>query len=160
MHGEQVIYNGSPMETHFQLVAEKDLSRTIELMREFYEHESITFDEEVARSGLRKTLLDSSLGSAYLILAGEQAVGYFVLTFCFSLEFHGKFALLDEIYIRKPFRRHKLGAAVIEFAQGICKKMGMKALRLEVGQPNEAAHGLYRNQGFKQEMRYLFTKWL
>lgn len=148
------------MNVNFQLVAEKDLGRAVDLMREFYQNQSMTFDEEIARAGLRKTFLDSTLGSAYLILSDEQLAGYFVLTSCFSLEFHGKVALLDELYVREGFRKQKLGSAAIEFAEGICKKMGMKALRLEVGQQNAGAQSLYSKLGFKQELRHLFTKWL
>ena len=148
------------MNIHFQLAAEKDLPRLLELMRELYQHESMTFDEEVARSALKKTLLDSTLGSAYLVLLDEQLAGYFVLTFCFSLEFHGKFALLDEIYILEAFRKRKLGSAIVEFVEGVCKKMGIKALRLEVGHENHAAQALYKGMGFKQDLRHLFTKWL
>ena len=145
---------------HFQLAAEKDLPRLLELMRELYQQEGMNFDEEVARSALKKTFLDSTLGSAYLILLDDQPAGYFVLTFCFSLEFHGKFALLDEIYVRKALRKQKLGTRVIEFAEGICKKMGIKALRLEVGAENQAAQSLYGTTGFQKDNRYLFTKWL
>ena len=82
------------------------------------------------------------------------------MTFCFSLEFHGRFALLDEIYIRPAFRRQKLGQAVVAFAEGRCKETGIKALRLEVGQQNAAAQALYRAAGFEQDARFLFTKWL
>src|SRR5437660_2355568 len=148
------------MNVHFQLASERDLLRLLELMRELYQHEAMNFDEEVARSALKKTLLDSTLGSAYLILLDEQPAGYFVLTFCFSLEFHGKFALLDEIYVRKALRKQKMGTKVIEFVEGICKKMGIKALRLEVGQENQAAQSLYGATGFQKDPRYLFTKWL
>ncbi|PYP84756.1 MAG: GNAT family N-acetyltransferase [Candidatus Angelobacter sp. Gp1-AA117] len=148
------------MNVHFQLASERDLLRLLELMRELYQHEAMNFDEEVARSALKKTLLDSTLGSAYLILLDEQPAGYFVLTFCFSLEFHGKFALLDEIYVRKALRKQKMGTKVIEFVEGICKKMGIKALRLEVGEENQAAQSLYGATGFQKDPRYLFTKWL
>src|SRR5436305_15085332 len=107
---------------HFQLATEKDLLRFGELMREFYQGQGMVFDEEIARSSLKRTLLDSTLGSAYLVLLDEQLVGYFVLTFCFSLEFHGKFALLDEIYILESFRKRKLWRAIVDFVEGVCNK--------------------------------------
>ncbi len=91
------------MNTHFQLAAEKDTPLLIEMMREFYQHENLVWDEEIARSGLHKLFRDPGLGSAFIILMDEHPAGYFVLTFPFSLEFHGKFALLDEIYIRAAF---------------------------------------------------------
>ena len=149
-----------PVNIHFQLAAEKDLPRLLELMRELYQHEGMNYDEEVARSALKKTFLDSTLGSAYLILLDDHPAGYFVLTFCFSLEFHGKFALLDEIYVRKALSKQKMGTRVIEFAEGICKKMGIKALRLEVEEENQAAQSLYQATGFQRNSRHLFTKWL
>jgi len=148
------------MNTQFQLATEKDLPRLLELMREFYQEQEMVFDEEVARSGLRKTLLDPGLGSAYLILAEQELAGYFAITFCYSLEFHGKFALVDEIYLRTPFRRKNLGSSAMKFAEEICKKTGIKAMRLEVGETNKAAQSLYEAVGFKRDARYLFTKWI
>lgn len=144
----------------FRLASEKDLPRLVELMRELYQDQEMVFNEEVARSTLNKTLLDPTLGSAYLILLDEQLAGYFVLTSCFSLEFHGKFALLDELYVREEFRRRGLGKSAMEFAETICRKMGIKAIRLEVGTVNKVGQSLYDSVGFKREPRYLMTKWM
>ena len=148
------------MDIRFQLASEKDLPRLLEMMRDFYQEQEMVFDEEVARNGLRKTLLDPGLGSAYLILLEQELAGYFAITFCYSLEFHGKFALLDELYLRAPFRRQSLGSSAMEFAEEICRKTGIKAMRLEVGETNKAAQSLYKAVGFKRDARYLFTKWV
>ena len=148
------------MTTHFQLSSEKDTPLLVEMMREFYQHEGLAWDEEVARSGLQKLFHGPGLGSAYIILADEHPAGYFVLTFPFSLEFHGKFALLDEIYVRAAFRRKNLGRAVLEFAENICRKSGIQALRMEVAEENQAARTLYSSAGFRRDLRHLFTKWL
>ena len=148
------------MDAHFQLISDGDLARTIELMREFYTATEMHFDEEVARTSLRKTLLDPGLGSVYLVMVEKTVIGYFVLTYCFSLEFHGKFALLDEIYVREAYRRQKIGEAIIAFCENICRKMGIRALRLETAQDNAVAQNLYRKMGFAQDMRHLFTKWV
>jgi ribosomal protein S18 acetylase RimI-like enzyme len=129
-------------------------------MSEFYSGQRMRFDEKVASNGLKRLLADASLGQACFIYHGAELAGYFVLTFCFSLEFNGKFALLDELYIREPFRGRHLGQAVIAFAETVCKQTGIKALRLEVGRDNEAAQALYRACGFAEDARYLFTKWL
>jgi len=148
------------MDAHFQLISDGDLARTIGLMREFYQTTQMRFDEEVARTALRKTLLDPSLGSVYLVTLEKDVIGYFVLTFCFSLEFHGKFALLDEIYVREAYRRQKIGESIVGFCENISRKVGVHALRLETGHENEIAQNLYRKMGFSQEMRHLFTKWV
>lgn len=146
-------------EVKFRPATEKDASQLIEMMRELYARDALTaFNEEVARSGLNKTLLDPTLGSAYLILVDEEVAGYLVLASCFSLEFHGKFMLLDEMYLRASFRGRGIGKAAVGFAESICRKTGIKDLRLEVAQRNRAAQALYDSTGFKREPRYLYTK--
>src|SRR5215813_1614236 len=149
----------SEIRPDFRLASEKELPQLLELMREFYQDVGMVFDEEVARSSLRKSFLDPGLASAYLILLDQDVAGYFVLTFCFSLEFHGRFALLDELYIREAFRRKSLGRAAVEFAGEICRKTGIKALRLETAHSNKMAQSLYESTGFRRDERYLFTKW-
>jgi ribosomal protein S18 acetylase RimI-like enzyme len=147
------------MEIRFQLATEKDVSQLIEMMRELYRHDALSvFNEEAAKSGLNKTLLDPTLGSVYLILVAEEPAGYLVLTYCFSLEFHGKFMLLDEIYLREGFRQRGIGKAAVELAESICRKTGIKYLRLEVTKRNRAAQALYDSTGFKREARYLYSK--
>jgi ribosomal protein S18 acetylase RimI-like enzyme len=148
------------MNAVFQLLSEHETPALLRLMSEFYAGQHMRFDERVARSGLEKILDDASLGQVCFIYHGADLAGYFVLTFCFSLEFNGKFALLDELYVREPFRGRHLGQAVIAFAESVCKQAGVRALRLEVGRENEAAQALYRSCGFVQDDRNLFTKWL
>jgi ribosomal protein S18 acetylase RimI-like enzyme len=148
------------MNAIFQLLSDSDLPTLLEMMREFYPQQQMRFDEKAATNAAQKLIGDPALGEIYLIFRGADLTGYFALTFCFSLEFHGRFALLDEIYIRQAFRRQKLGQAVVAFAEGRCKEIAIKALRLEVGQQNAAAQALYRKAGFEQHARFLFTKWL
>jgi ribosomal protein S18 acetylase RimI-like enzyme len=145
------------MNADFQPAAEPDIPQVLALMREFYTREGIHYDEDVARRGL-VALLAPDAGGAYLIMAGEDVAGYMVLTYCFSLEFHGGFGLLDEIYVRENFRRSGLGKAAIEYAETVCRTRGYQYLRLEVNKQNKAARALYDFMGFKREQRYLYTK--
>ncbi|HEY6307083.1 MAG TPA: GNAT family N-acetyltransferase [Candidatus Angelobacter sp.] len=148
------------MNVLFQLVSGQDMPTLLELMREFYPQQKMHLDEKAATAAAQTLMNGPDLGEIYFIFRGADLAGYFVLTFCFSLEFHGKFALLDELYIREAFRRQKLGQAVVALAENRCRKAGIKALRLEVGQQNAAAQALYRAAGLTQDERFLFTKWL
>ena len=130
------------------------------LMREFYAQQQMRYDEAIASRALTKLVGDPRLGQVYLIFRGQDLAGYFALTYCFSLEFHGRFALLDELYIREPYRRQKLGRSVVEFAERLCREQRIKALRLEVGMTNTAARSLYAAEGFSQDERHLMTRWL
>jgi GNAT superfamily N-acetyltransferase len=144
----------------FQLLSDQELPALLDLMHEFYAQQHMRFDEPAASLALTKALSNPDLGQIYLIFRGPELAGYFALTFCFSLEFHGRFALLDELYLREPYRRQKLGKAVVAFAEDLCKKAGIKAVRLEVGRENPGAQALYGATGFKEDARNLMTKWL
>ena len=148
------------MNALFQLISDHEIELVLPLMQEFYCQQNMRFDKAVARVALNKLIHNPGLGQMYLIFLGPELAGYFALTFCFSLEFHGKFALLDELYIREPFRRRKLGRSVVEFAERICRELHIKALRLEVGRGNTIAQSLYTAAGFNREERNLMTKWL
>jgi ribosomal protein S18 acetylase RimI-like enzyme len=141
----------------FQLISDQELSTLLNLMREFYAQQHMRFDEPAASRAIASALNDPGLAQIYL---GQELAGYFTLTFCFSLEFHGRFGLLDELYLREPYRRQKLGKAVVAFAEDLCKKAEIEALRLEVGRENQPAQSLYRTAGFKEDERNLMTKWL
>jgi GNAT superfamily N-acetyltransferase len=148
------------MNVLFQLLSEEEVPALLEMMREFYAGQEMRFDAATARGTIGKVLHDRRHGEIYLIFRGAELAGYFALTFCFSLEFHGRFALLDELYLREPFRRLKLGLGVVGFAEGICRREGIAALRLEVGRENIPAQALYRSSGFAEDARKLMTKWL
>jgi ribosomal protein S18 acetylase RimI-like enzyme len=129
----------------------------IALMREFYAHERIPLDEAAARGALAALLADPSLGRVWWI---GEAAGYMVVTLCFSLEFFGRYALIDELYVREGFRRGGIGARAVEEAAAACAAWGVRALRLEVAWENEAAQRLYTRLGFTAHDRHLMTRWL
>jgi GNAT superfamily N-acetyltransferase len=144
----------------FQLLSDQEIPTLLEMMREFYCQQEMRFDEPAASLAINRVLSNPELAQIYLIFRGPELAGYFALTFCFSFEFHGRFALFDELYLREPFRRQKLGKAVVVFAEDLCRKAGIKALRLEVGRENQPAQALYLATGFKEDERNLMTKWL
>lgn len=148
------------MNALFQLLSDQEIPTLLEMMREFYAQQEMRFDEPSASLAINRVLSNPELAQIYLIFRGTELAGYFALTFCFSFEFHGRFALFDELYLREPFRRQKLGKAVVVFAEDLCKKAGIKALRLEVGRENQPAQALYLATGFKEDERNLMTKWL
>jgi len=149
------------MNVSYQPAAEgTDADRIIEMMVEFYAHERIPFDEGTARAALGAILRDDRLGRVFLILAGEEVAGYIVLSLGFSMEFHGRYALLDELYVKEGYRRRGIGKKSIGFAEDLCRELGVKALRLEVMRVNTAAQSLYRMVGFMDHERNMMTRWL
>jgi ribosomal protein S18 acetylase RimI-like enzyme len=148
------------VEPSFKLADTTDADTLLAMMRGLYEHERIAFDEPTARAALTQLLADDSCGVAHLILFGAEVAGYLVITFGFSLEFGGRDAFVDELFVKDEFRGRAAGKAALSFAAEVCRARGVRTLRLEVERANEGAQGLYRKAGFVGHDRYLLTKWL
>lgn len=148
------------MAPRFALAGAPQEERVLELMREFYEAERLRFDEAVARRVLGELREVPSLGRVYLVMDGEAVAGYLVLAFGYSLEFHGRDAMVDELYVREPFRGRGLGAACLAWAEEVCRSEGVRALHLEVDHANPRAKRLYHRHGYRDHDRHLLTKWL
>ncbi|HZS46763.1 MAG TPA: GNAT family N-acetyltransferase [Blastocatellia bacterium] len=148
------------MEPEFKPAAHSDIETLIAFMRELYLHDNTFFDEANTRKALDKILTDDSVGRVFVIEIGDEMVGYTVLTFGYSLEFHGRDAFIDELYISEPYRRQGIGKKTISHLESICGSLGIDALHLEVERENTNAQAVYRNIGFKDHNRYLMTKWI
>ncbi|WP_242033238.1 GNAT family N-acetyltransferase [Coleofasciculus sp. FACHB-129] len=147
-------------EANFKLAEKSDSETLVEFIREFYKFEHLNFDESIVRKALAKILHDDSLGRVWLIQHDDKAIGYIVLTFGYSLEFRGRDAFIDELYIRESYRGQGVGMSLIQFIESVCPSLGIQALHLEVERKNTAAQNLYRKVGFKDHDRYLMTKWI
>jgi ribosomal protein S18 acetylase RimI-like enzyme len=146
------------MEATFSVAQRSDTDLLLQFMREYYEFDHLPFDEQVARAALEKLLNDASLGRVWLIHYEDEAVGYLVLTLGYSLEYGGRDAFIDEVYIRASHRGRGIGGRALVFAQDMCRSLGVRALHLEVERTNTNAQGVYRKAGFIDHDRYLMTK--
>src|SRR5258708_4133551 len=84
------------MDTSFERGPPEKADLLVVLMREFYAIEHLPFDESVIKSSLATLFGDESLGRVWLIGLDQETIGYVVLAFGFSFEFHGRDALIDE----------------------------------------------------------------
>ena len=147
-------------EPTFRVASPADLETLVGLMREYYAYDRLKFDSRTAEKAMKHLLRDESLGRVWLIEESTHLVGYFVVTFVFSLEFHGEVAVLDELHINAAHRGRGIGKSVLAFVHEFCAMQGIKAIRLEVEHANIQAQGLYKKSGFKEHTRYLMTKWI
>ena len=131
-----------------------------ELMREFYLHEGLDYERSRAREAFRALVADPALGRVWLFRIGGEVVGYAAVTVCYSLEFAGRYALVDELYVRERWRGGGIGARALEMAVEACGELGVAAVRLEVDTWNTRAMELYRRLGFELQKRYLMSRWI
>ncbi|HEX8116591.1 MAG TPA: GNAT family N-acetyltransferase [Pyrinomonadaceae bacterium] len=148
------------MEPTFRTANPSDADALAEMMRDFNAHEGIAFDEAEVRAVLAQLFADDSLGLACLILLNGEVAGYVVIAFGFSVEFRGRDAFIDELFVKDEYRGRGLGAAAVGFAEGVCRARGVRALHLEVERQNTRAQSVYRRAGFTDHDRYLLTKWI
>ncbi|MFQ4142236.1 GNAT family N-acetyltransferase [Chlorogloeopsis sp. ULAP02] len=148
------------MEINFKVADNSDTEILIQFIQEFYEYEGITYDETIVRTALAGILKDDSFGRVWLIKQDNQAVGYIVLTFGYSLEYRGRDAMIDEFYIRETYQGKGVGKKTIQFIENVCQGLGIQAVHLEVERENQKAQNLYRQAGFTDKNRHFLTKWI
>jgi ribosomal protein S18 acetylase RimI-like enzyme len=148
------------MNISFKSAEETETGVILNFMIKLYDQENIPFNEKEMEDSLRKLLKNDIYGKAFLIYADGSAAGYLIITFGYSIEFKGKDALIDELYIDKNFRGKGLGTEALKYAEKVCSESGVKAIHLEVEHENYKAQSVYRKFGFKDHSRYLMTKWI
>ena len=145
------------MEATCKAAGHADMDVLIALRREYCRHLEIAFDEQRARVALARLLNDQSLGRVWLIDSGGATVGYLVLIFSYSLEFDGRDAYVDEIYVQASHRGRGLGPKTLLFAEGVCAALGVRALHLGVDRNNARALTANVKGGFEDRNHFLLT---
>lgn len=147
-------------EYRFAAATDADLPRLLPVLREFYEAERLPWNEAALRRALTSLVADPDAGRLRLIERDGEIAGYFVLGFCFSLEFGGRYGLLDELFVRPAHRGGGLAKRALAEIETLCRAEGLDALRLEVNDDNAHARGIYERAGYAAHPRRLMTKWL
>ncbi|MGB7729071.1 MAG: GNAT family N-acetyltransferase [Candidatus Acidiferrum sp.] len=115
------------------------------------------FDLTTVRGNLVELLDNSHYGLAYLARDQQTAIGYLVICFDFSLEYRGKGAWIDELFVESSRRGQGIGTQLLDLAETASRESGAEFLHLEVNHGNRA-NELYRRRGFVDHDRYLMTK--
>ncbi len=144
----------------FRAAAASDLAALLPVIRQFHADEHIAWDEARVRAAMDALIGDARNGRLVLIERDGVLAGYFVVGFCFSLEFGGRFGLLDELYGLPAHRGGGLGKRALAQAEALCLAEGLRCVRLEVSDDNVNARGLYARNGYIEHPRRLMTRWL
>ncbi len=120
---------------------------------------SVPFDEFVVRNNLQELLQNPFCGLVYLARDGQILAGYLAICFDFSLEYRGKSAWVDELFVEPSYRGQGIGTRLLDLAESASRESGAQCLHLEVNRGNRAIE-LYRRRGFLDHHRYVMTKWL
>ena len=128
-----------------------DVAALVDLMAEFYAESNYPLDRDAACSAFQSLLNDPSLGRVWLLTLGYEPAGYVVATFVFSMEFCGRVAFLDDLFVRPQHRRRGLGSTAVEAVMRECRDRQVKALHVECSTDDGPAVRLYRRAGFRDQ---------
>jgi ribosomal protein S18 acetylase RimI-like enzyme len=137
--------------------SENDLPDLLELMHEFYAEGGYPLNIERARAAFLPLLAPGQLGQVWLAEADGGVAGHLVLAFCYSMEYGGRSAFVDDLFVRPALRNRGVGRALVAHARTICEEAGIRAMHLEVARTNASAQAVYRAVGFDSTDRQLLT---
>jgi GNAT superfamily N-acetyltransferase len=118
-----------------------------------------TFHPNVVEANLSELLQNPVFGVIYIARVEGAPVGYLVICFDYSLEYRGKGAWIDELFVAPTHRGQGIGTQLLDRAESASREHHGQCLHLEVNHGNRAIE-LYRRRGFVDHQRYLMTKWL
>jgi ribosomal protein S18 acetylase RimI-like enzyme len=134
-----------------------DLDALLGPVARFHAEQGYAFDEPAARGALAELLARPELGCVYLVTHDDRPVGYAALCFGWSLEWGGRDAFLDEIYLEPTARGRGVGRAALDALLEAARGAGVRAVHLEVEASNEVGQRLYRTAGFVGNERRVLT---
>ena len=136
----------------------RDVPALLELVREYYVFDHHAFHRQHARAALTQLIENKSLGRVWMVEDNGAPAGYLVLTYGFSLEFLGRDAFVDEVYLRPAYRGRGWGREALRTLEKAARMAGVKAIHLEAMRGNERARRVYRRLGFARRPSDLMTK--
>jgi len=135
-----------------------DLDTLNGLVRAYYLHDGLAYEEMPARRALQEIIRTEHFGHAWLIDLDKELIGYAVLTCGFSVEFHGRHAVLDEIFLLPDHQGQGHFKEILALIEAGCRQLGIRGLSLLVETKNAPAQRAYQKNGFKPYDRIVMTK--
>lgn len=137
-----------------RIASPDELDVLLPFVRAYHAFEGVSMSDEIRRKAIAPLLVDGQQGRIFLIEVKRSPVGYVALCFGYSIEFAGRDAFIDELYVEESYRGRGIGRTALE---SVCKeaaKLGIRAVHLEVARKNERARSLYRSMGFDSREKF------
>lgn len=136
---------------------EGDAEIVVEFARAFHQEDAHPLSADGV--GALRKMLEPDCRDGEVLLAGfdGEICGYGILCYGYSIEYGGRDAFIDDVYIVPLFRSRGLGAALVEVLEERARAAGCRALHLEV-MPENRAKDWYSRLGWRDRGSKLLTK--
>lgn len=124
-----------------------DADRVLAMVAAFHAHEGVALTDAQRRAAVLPMLEPGDVGGVWLVEVDGAVRGYVALGFSWSIEFGGRDAWIDEVWVEPNARGRGLGRAVFSLLGPVAREAGIKAVHLEVDPANETAQRLYARAG-------------
>ncbi len=124
-----------------------DIGTLVGLMREFHAESDFPLDATRAARSFRTLLDDPALGAAWLAGNARDSAGHIVLCVRHAMEHGGPSAIIDDLYVRPPYRRQGVGSQLLCALLDDAQARGCCAVEVAVGAGNAPARALYARCG-------------
>jgi GNAT superfamily N-acetyltransferase len=148
--------------TRLQQATLRDVSALLPLVRDYWSFEGISgFDAERVAGQIRRLLSEPGLGSGWIAVADDVAVGYLFAVYVFSLEHLGVTAEIDELFVLPAQRGKGVGAGLLRVAEAEFVRAGCTNVSLQLSRANVRARAFYQRHGYGARAGFdLFDKTL
>src|SRR5271157_4594674 len=119
-----------PISIHSATLA--DIDSLLIMMRHMQSDDpwSVPFNETIVKKNLSDLLYNSHFGVLYVAHDGQTPVAYLVICFDFSVEYRGKGAWIDELFVESTHRGQGIGTQLLDVAETASRECGAQTLHL------------------------------
>ena len=137
-----------------ELAGPAQLEELLPLVAVYHTFEEVETSAEQRRFSVGKLLQDKNLGEIWLVRKADGLIGYIAVCYSYSIEFGGRDAFVDEVYIAAAERGKGIGGRVLKEGATLLRVRGIVAVHLEVDGQNERARAAYARAGFSSRDKY------
>jgi GNAT superfamily N-acetyltransferase len=152
-------YPPNQVEGNIMNVGPYEANRLIALVRAFHGESGHAVSGDQVEA-IRQLCVDPTFGRAWMLAVGDRDVGYALAYYRHSIDYGGRIAVLDDLWVTVNRRGHGLGARLLEAVCEDLRALGARAVLLEVDPANKVAISLYSRFGFAHTGTAFYVKGL
>lgn len=131
-----------------------DLKPLMSLVLQYHDFDGIQQSHAVTQRTIEDLLNNPQWGYFNVLQIDNNLQGYAAICLGYSIEFSGRDAFLDEIYITPQYQGQGFGKQLLKDILQELKRMQINALHLEINQNNKNARMFYQSLGFSSRKKF------